>query len=106
MTLSDFIFSLLFLSIAALLIDKFIRNRKQSKTPIDNKAMSFLPGDGHKIWELNKTTLEMCEADYVEKSDGTKAVAYNNECVYCTALNEKNAIKQFSNMVPGKFVKL
>ena len=74
----------------------------------DKKIMSIMRKDGHKIYELNCSTFDMTEIEAQEYSteEGTfKRYEAKDNCLYCSALNEKNAIKQFNKMVPGTLVK-
>lgn len=63
------------------------------------------PHKGHRCYELNIKTGEFGEAEF-----DTEAVVYGTQhvkrklvtkenCIYCTALNEKNALKHFRKML-------
>lgn len=113
MTNSDVIFLLLIVFAAMPLIYYFRTKRrlqKQVKEQIKD-VYRFFPGSGRKLYELNTKTLEMVQIDITECKPYTdkKGLSYlftqKEDHVYCTALNEKNAIKRFSNMVPGEFKK-
>lgn len=85
------------------------------------KQLAFIgrkvPGDGHKCYELNLETLIMSEIEPIKtdanfneakkgKLSGSRKINIKENCIYVTALNEKNAIKKFNKRVPGALVKL
>lgn len=87
-----------------------VRQREVKRT---KKHMGRLvPGDGHKLYELNLSTMLMCEV-VPEKKDASYTKAHKGEnaggkkldmkenCIYTCALNEKNAIKHFNKQLPG-----
>lgn len=91
-----------------------IVNVRQREVKRQNKHMGRLvPGDGHKLWELNLSTMILTEIDpaktdaaYMAAMRGhggiaNKKVNMRENCIYTCALNEKNAIKKFNKQLPG-----
>lgn len=108
MTIGGIIFTAFLLALVGFYVYLIKQRFSSYKEERDEKQHTFVPGDGHKIYELNLVTLEMdeIEAETYETEDGKmRKVVKKKDCLYCTALNEKNAIKRFSKMVPGKFQK-
>lgn len=72
----------------------------------------LVPGDGHKLYELNLETMLMREV-VAEKKDASYTLAHKGQnaagkkidikenCIYTCALNDKNAIKKFNKQLPG-----
>lgn len=103
---AEIITLLIIVFITVLVIYKTRKSTIEAHT--DDGLMYFNPKGGHKIYELNLVTLDMTE---LEDSDMTtegekKVVVIKDNHLYCTALNEKNAIKRFNKMVPGEFKKV
>lgn len=72
---------------------------------------SLLPGDGHKVFEFNKSTCELQEVspeqkdvDYVAAKKGllagAKRVDAKENCFYFSSLNMKNAVKKIIKWFP------
>jgi len=105
----DICLIIIVLLVGSFLIYKTIKSKRSYKSERDKRIMNLVPGDGHKTYELNMSTLDMDEVeaeDYTTKEgEKFKRIITKDNCLYCTALNEKNAIKKFSTMVPGKFEK-
>lgn len=103
---------LIFILIVAALVvcAVFIRSTsvKSFKVEYDKNEVVFRHIVGHRVYELNKETLDMSEisAEPIKAEDGLWfRIVRQKGFLYCTALNEKNAIKRFSKMVNGKFEK-
>lgn len=76
-----------------------VRQVQQKKTK--KHIGVLLPGDGHKVYEFNKLTFELRVAEYEKqnveyssKKKQNRTVKVKENCVYLTALNEKNAVKK------------
>ena len=105
MTIGGIIFTAFLLALVGSYMYIMYRQYKSYKdeTPEPEKESFDSPHEkGHKLWMLNLKTLEMNQIsrDYVKEN------GHEKDCLYCSALNEKNAIKHFSRMVPGKFEKV
>ena len=72
---------------------------------------SIIPQNGHKVWEMDVETLVIKEAifqpidyDYtrlmIPKIKAKRKIIVTPNCIYCTALNEKNAKKVFKRNYP------
>src|SRR5690554_6095561 len=72
---------------------------------------------GHRVFEVNISTLEINEATYDEKTDFVlsndkmknskrKKLIINKDCVYVSALNAKNAIKKINKGIREGYYKL
>lgn len=75
------------------------------------------PKKGHRVFEVNISTLEINEAAYEEKTDFVlsndkmknskrKKLIMNKDCVYVSALNAKNAIKKINKKIREGYYKL
>lgn len=75
------------------------------------------PKKGHRVFEVNISTLEINEAAYDEKTDFVlgndkmkkskrKKLVMNKDCVYVSALNAKNAIKKINKKIREGYYKL
>lgn len=61
------------------------------------------PNKGHKCFEINTITNEICEAEFYEdivsmfssSYERRKKLKVKENCVYITALNKKNALKKY-----------
>ena len=109
MSIVEIVFISSIICLLALYITYIVKVKKSYKGARDKKVATYVPGDGHKIYQLNIKTLDMDEVDpqtYKTEDGVMRKVVKEKDCIYCTALNEKNAIKKFSNMVNGKFEKL
>jgi hypothetical protein len=84
---------------------------KQQKEKKHELIGQIVPHEGHSLFELNIKTKEIKKAQFtaIEKdvyifSKGIKhkkQVIVNEDCVYISALNKKNAIKHFSKNSNG-----
>lgn len=74
----------------------------------------LLPQSGHKCFELNIKTGVISLAKFKEEAinfddakqgiiSTTKKVIINENCKYVTALNKKNAVKHFNNLLKKQF---
>lgn len=105
MTIGGLIFTMFLLTLVGLYIYAIMEKFKYYKdSPAENKKVNFeSPHEvGHKLWMLNLKTLEMNQIS----QEYINTYGHEKDCIYCSALNEKNAIKHFSRMVPGKFEKI
>lgn len=88
--------------------------KKESKKVL---VKSIQPHENHICFEYNTKTNELSRAKYKKQdvtiwkspdgkgivhSDITRQVLINHNCEYITALNEKNAIKHFNNVLGYK----
>lgn len=114
MTNSDVIFILLFVFASIPIIYHF-RTKTRLKKQVQEQTKDlyrFFPGSGRKLYELDTKSLEMVQIEtseckpYTDKKGLSYLFTQRQDCIYCTALNEKNAIKRFSKMVPGEFKKV
>lgn len=88
-----------------------VQEVRQTKEERQEKFIGqILPYSGHKVFSLNKVTGELKEAKFtkiaIDFSDakagqisGHKRIDVEENCVYCSALNKKNAIKRFEKML-------
>lgn len=86
--------------------------------PAELKYVGTLkPKRGHRVYEINISTLEINEATYDEKTDFVlgngkmknskrKKLIMNKDCVYVSALNAKNAIKKINKGIREGYYKL
>ena len=88
--------------------DKLEISVKQQKQ-IEKKFIGdILPYNGHKIWKINKETLEIEEAKYTNTTynisgENKKEIIVVDGFEYVSALNKKNALKLYSKgKVGGK----
>jgi hypothetical protein len=86
-------------------VEVSIKQRKQ----VEKKFIGdIVPNNGHKIWKINKETLEVTEAKYLNTayvigSDNKKEILVQEDFHYVSALNKKNAIKLYNqNRLGGK----
>lgn len=68
------------------------------------KVQSLVPKPGHRVWELDLGEKVIREAEIVRVDAkpgvmGVKRVNMRPGCIYCTALNAKNADKRFMKML-------
>jgi hypothetical protein len=82
------------------------RTEVVKEIPVEKKMVfvgSIIPGDGHKIWEWDSNTNVISLAEFeahVTLGGGSKSrVITKDGCLYCSALNRKNAEKQFRRKV-------
>lgn len=82
---------------------------KQKKQVEHELITSYNPRKGHTLFEINKVTLEIKKAKFIEnktvswyiakkieKGEHVDEVLINNNCVYISALNAKVAMKRYS----------
>ncbi len=84
---------------------------KQQKEKKHELIGQIIPHEGHTLFEINTKTKEIKEAQFsmIEKNIAhntfnikqVKQVIVNEDCVYISALNKKNAIKHFSKNSNG-----
>jgi hypothetical protein len=85
--------------------------KKEISKPItkENKLLNTLyPQQGHKCFEINLLTNECNEATFLESVVNitsisgehyvNKKILVKENCVYITALNQKNAIKKYEKI--------
>lgn len=61
----------------------------------------IVPNEGHKIWQINKETLEVDEAKFTNTTyqmfgENKKEIIVKDEFAYVAALNKKNALKKYN----------
>jgi len=76
-----------------------VKKHKQVENVLDEE---IFPHKNHKIWEINKETLEIKEAQlsnatYKMFGDNKKEIIKVKGCAYVAALNKRNALKQYRN---------
>jgi hypothetical protein len=79
---------------------------KQKKEVEITYTNSLIPHSGHKVWEINKETLEVKEAkfsntNYHIGAKNKKEIIKKNNCEYISALNKENALKKYKKGVNG-----
>lgn len=81
---------------------------KQKKQVEKKLIRDIVPHNGHKIWKINKETLEIEEAKYLNTAffigkENKKEILVVDGFEYVSALNKKNALKLYSKgKVGGK----
>ena len=74
----------------------------KQKKQVEKKFIGdIIPYEGHKIWKINKKTLEIEEAKYNNTTynisgENKKEILIIEGFEYISALNKKNALKLFS----------
>ncbi len=81
--------------------DKLEISVKQKKQIEKQFIGDIIPHNGHKIWKINKETLEIEEAKYLNTTfyigqENKKEILVNDGFEYVSALNKKNALKLFT----------
>jgi hypothetical protein len=84
-------------------IEVSVKQKKEVEITYTN---SLIPYSGHKIWEINKETLEVKEAKFHNKdfylgSANKKEIIKKPNCEYVSALNKENALKKYKKGVNG-----
>ena len=81
----------------------------KQKKQVEKKLIGdIVPHNGHKIWKINKETLEIEEAKYLNTAffigkENKKEILVVDGFEYVSALNKKNALKLYSKgKVGGK----
>ena len=79
---------------------------KQKKQIEHQLIGNLVPHDGHKIWEINKETLEIKEAKFTNTTyqmfgDNKKEIIVKDGFSYVSALNKNNALKKHKNGLSG-----
>ena len=81
----------------------------KQKKQVEKKLIGdIMPHNGHKIWKINKETLEIEEAEYLNTDffigkENKKEILVVDGFEYVSALNKKNALKLFTKgKVGGK----
>jgi len=81
----------------------------KQKKQVEKKLIGdIVPHNGHKIWKINKETLEVEEAKYLNTAfyvgkENKKEILVTDGFEYISALNKKNALKLFNKgKVGGK----
>lgn len=88
--------------------DKLEISIKQKKQVEKKLIGDIIPYNGHKIWKINKETLEIEEAKYLNTAfyidkENKKEILVADGFEYVSALNKKNALKLFTKgKVGGK----
>ena len=92
----------------ASITDKTEVSVKQKKQVEKMFIGDIVPNNGHKIWKINKETLEVEEAKYLNTAyiiggENKKEVLVLEGFHYVSALNKKNALKLYKqNRIGGK----
>jgi predicted nuclease with TOPRIM domain len=79
----------------------------KQKKQIEKKLVGdIIPHNGHKIWKINKETLEIEEAKYLNTAffigeENKKEILVIDGFEYVSALNKKNALKLFAKGKAG-----
>jgi hypothetical protein len=79
-------------------LEVVIKQKKQ----VEKKFIGdIIPHEGHKIWKINKETLEIEEAKYNNTTynisgENKKEILISESFEYVSALNKKNALKLYS----------
>lgn len=84
-----------------------IKSAKEQHIPKEKKMIATLViCRGHKFYQLNKVTQEITEAEFddvivdIKKPEAVKKqLIIKPEHLYTSALNKKNALKHFKNMI-------
>lgn len=97
-------------------IEQIQEKKKQVEYTLDD---SIKPREGHTLFEIDLSTLEIKEAKYkiehtvhlYQALSSKKEVIKNNGCVYVSALNAKSALKRLKNnkgsaKIPKGYMKL
>lgn len=81
----------------------------KQKKQVEKKLIGdIVPHNGHKVWKINKETLEIEEAKYLNTAYyysevNKKEILVTDGFQYVSALNKKNALKLFAKgKVGGK----
>jgi hypothetical protein len=81
----------------------------KQKKQVEKKFIGdIIPHNGHKVWKINKETLEIEEAKYLNTAfyigkENKKEILVTDGFEYVSALNKKNALKLFTKgKVGGK----
>jgi hypothetical protein len=88
--------------------DKLEISIKQKKQVEKKLIGDIIPHNGHKIYKINKETLEIEEAKYINTTynisgENKKEIIVIDGFEYVSALNKKNALKLFAKgKVGGK----
>jgi len=74
---------------------------KQQKQIEHQLIGQIIPREGHRIWEVNKETLEVQEAKFSKATykmfgDNKKEIIVKDGFAYIAAINKKNALKQYA----------
>jgi hypothetical protein len=76
----------------------------QKKIQIQKELIGkIIPHAGHRIFEINKKTLNVELAEFTNytfilgNNHNRQEIICNSDCTYVSALNKKNALKQFRN---------
>lgn len=75
---------------------------KQQKQVEHQFLGKIIPHQGHKLWQINKETLEIEEAKFTNTTykmfgENKKEIVVKDEFAYVSALNKKNALKKYKN---------
>lgn len=88
--------------------DKTEVSIKQKKQVEKKLIGDIVPNNGHKTWKINKETLEIEEAKYLNTAfhigkENKREILVTDGFEYVSALNKKNALKLFAKgKVGGK----
>lgn len=84
-------------------IEVSVKKKKQIEHQfIENIALN----EGHRIWQINKETLEIEEANFTKTTyqmfgENKKEIIVKDGFVYVAALNKKNALKKYKKGCNG-----
>ena len=79
----------------------------KQKKQVEKKFIGdIIPHNGHKVWKINKETLEIEEAKYLNTAfyvgkENKKEILVTDGFEYVSALNKKNALKLFTKCKVG-----
>ncbi len=88
-------------------IEQNINNKSDIEVSVKQKKQvehqligNIIPYEGHIIWKINKETLEIEKAKFINKayivgSENKKEIIQQDGFFYCSALNKKNALKKY-----------
>lgn len=101
-------------------LNKKVRDRVEVSTQAQEEReleliKTLIPHNGHTLFEVNRKTLEIKEAEYTyqktfklrvswksgDKIAGGRSLIVNPDCEYVLALNKKSAIKKFKENRDG-----
>ena len=73
-------------------------NEPEVKESQEKLVGHLKPHKGHTVFKYNKKTAELSKAvfDQIEEETSNKRITIEEDCVYVSALNVKNAIKRLA----------
>ncbi len=91
--------------------DKVLIERQAEINKTRKHVGNLKPHSGHRVWEVNESTLDVKEADFKRKDlvvdllkgnhSSKSEIEIKEGCFYTSALNKKNALKNFHKGTAG-----